>query len=110
MPRIAPAELEGDAAQHEAEQHRDQRRIERGQDDRIGQREGGHQAPAAQHQPGLVAVPDRRDAVHRDVPLMADLEAGEEDADAQIEAVHDDIGDDREADDPGPDDGEVDHA
>ena len=101
---IAPAELEGDAAEDEAEQHRDQRRVERGQDDRISEREGGEQPAAAEHQPGLVAVPDRRDRVHRLVALLADREAREEDADAEIEPVHHHIGRDREGDDEGPDD------
>ena len=108
--RIAPAELERDAAEDQPEQHCDDQRVGRRQDDRIGEREGGEQAAAAHHQPGLVAVPDRRDRVHRLVALVADREAREEDADAEIEAVHDDIGEDREADDPGPDDGEIDAA
>ena len=73
---IAPAEFERDAAEHEAEQHRDQRRVERGHHDRISEREGGEQPAAAEHQPGFVAVPDRRDRIHRGVALAADPKTG----------------------------------
>jgi hypothetical protein len=105
--RIAPAELEGDAAEDEAEQHRGERRVERRQDDRVGQWKGREQPAAAQHQPGLVAVPDRRDRVHRLVPLLADAKAGKEDADAEIEAVHDHVHRDGKGDQERPDDGEI---
>ena len=104
MAGIAPAELEGDAAEDEAEQHRGQRRVERRQDDRVGERKGGEQPAAAEHQPGLVAVPHRRDRVHRLVALLADAEGGEEDADAEVEPVHHHIGGDGEGDDERPDD------
>src|ERR1700722_4559922 len=53
-----PAEFEGDAAQDQAEQHRDRRQIKRRLQDRIGVREGGEQPVAAEHEPGLVAVPE----------------------------------------------------
>src|SRR5690606_4956339 len=65
------------------------------------------QAAAAQHQPGLVAVPHRRHGVDRLVALAADGEHREQDADAQVEAVHHHVGEHREQDDAGPDHGEV---
>ena len=101
--------LERHAAQDQAQQHRDQRRIQGWQDDGIGQRKGSEQAAAAQHQPGFVTVPYRRDAVHRRVAILPHLEQREEDADAKVEPIHHDIGDDRKADDGGPDDSQVDH-
>src|SRR5437868_8138514 len=107
MAGIAPAEFESDTAEDQAEQHGDERRVERRQDDRISERERRHQPAAAEHQPGLVAVPDRRDRVHRAIASPSDRESGEEDADAEIEAVHDDVHRDREGDDHGPDHGEV---
>src|SRR5262249_55387858 len=58
---VPVAELEGDAAEDEREQHDQDREIDRRYDDRESEREGSQQAKAAQHQPGLVAVPDRRD-------------------------------------------------
>ena len=97
MARVAPAKLERHAAEHQPQQHRDDQRIGRRQNDRIGERERRHQPAAAEHQPGLVAVPHRRDRVHRLIALLADRKAGKQDADAEIEAVHHDIGEHRKA-------------
>ena len=55
-------------------------------------REGGKERTAAQHQPHLVAVPDRANAVERDTALQVIL--GQErmqDAHAQVKAVHDQV-------------------
>src|SRR3546814_12792086 len=100
--RVAPAELERDAAEDEAEQHHDERRIERGQHDRIGQRECGEQPAAAKHQPRLVTVPDGCDAVHRHVALAAPAAAGDADADAPLQAPHPHKGGTRKSDHNGP--------
>ena len=107
--RIAPAVLEGDPAKHEAEQHGDDKRIGRRQHDRISQREGREEAAPAEHQPGLVTIPHRSDGVHRPVPALPDLKGREQDADAEVETVHDNIGEDGEGDDESPDDGQVHH-
>jgi hypothetical protein len=103
VPRIAPAELERDAAKHQAEQHRDDRRVHCRHQDGESERERRHQPAAAQHQPGLVAIPYRRDRVHRLVALLADTERREQDADAQIESVHHDVHEHGEGDDERPD-------
>ena len=103
----APAELEGDAAEDEAEQHEDDRHVERGQHGGVGQREDRHQAAAAEDEPGLVAVPDRGDRVGHHVAVVLFGEEREEDADAEIEAVEDDVGEHREGDEAGPDEGEI---
>ena len=104
----APAEFKGDAAEHQAEQHRDHGRVERRHQHRIGQRERGHQAAAAEHQPGFVAVPDRRDAVHDDVAIALLRKQRKQDAEAEVEAVHHDIDEHGKGDDEGPDGGKVD--
>ena len=104
----SPAEFEGDAAEHQAEQHRDDRRIERRHQHRIGQRECRHQAAAAEHQPGFVAVPDRRDAVHDDVAVALLRKQRKQDAEAEVETVHHDIDEHRKGDDEGPDGRKVD--
>ena len=57
-------ELERDAAKDEPEQQRDHRRIQRRHHDRVGERKDREEPAAAQHEPGLVAVPHRRDGVH----------------------------------------------
>ena len=80
----------------------------RGEDQAVGQRKGRQQTAAAHHQPGLVAVPHRRDAVHRGVAVVAHLEGVEQDADAQVEAVQHHVDEDGQHDDEGPDDGEID--
>ncbi len=97
------AELEGHAAEDQRQQHDDDRQVERRQHHRIGQRKGREQPAAAQHQPGLVAVPDRRHGVHHDVPIGSVLHEREEDADAEIEAVHHHVHHDPEDDDHCPD-------
>src|SRR4029079_16690202 len=67
----------------------------------IGQREDREQHPAAEHQPDLVAVPDRTDAVEEGTAL--DVRTGEwqqEDAGAHVEAVEDQVaGDDQDEQD-----------
>ena len=108
MGRVPPAKFKGHAAQHQAQQHGDQWRIERRQDDGIGQRESGQQAAAAEDQPGFIAVPNRCNTVHRGVAIRPHPEIGKQYANAEIKAVHDDIDDNGKGDDTGPDDGQVD--
>ena len=102
-----PAELEGDAAEDQRQQHDDDRQVERRHDHRIGEREGDQQPAAAEHEPGLVAVPERRDRVHHLVAVVLVLGERKQDADAEIEAVEDDVERDRGADERGPDHREV---
>eukprot|EP01137_Pigoraptor_chileana_P025195 Opistho-2@94286 len=104
---IAPPELERDAAKHEAQQHRDHQRICGGQYDAVGERKGREESAAAQHQPCLIAVPNRSGRIHGLIPFLADGEEGKQDADPEVEAVHDDIGEDGEGDDEGPDDRQI---
>jgi len=68
-----PTELECDAAKDQRQQHDHDRQIERRQNDRIGERESDHQSGAAEHEPGLVAVPERRDGIHHLVALVLAL-------------------------------------
>ena len=90
-----------------AEQHHDHRQIERRHDHRIGVRKRDPQSAAAEHQPGFVAVPERRDRVDHLVLFLLLLGEGEQDADAEIEAVEDDVERDGGADQAGPDDREI---
>ena len=85
-----------------AEQHEQHREIHRRDDDGEGQRKGREQCEAAEHEPCLVAVPDRRDRVHDEVArLQVGLEAVE-DADAEIEAVEQHIEEDAGGEDDRP--------
>ena len=59
---LAPvAELERDAAEDQSEQHQQHREVERTEEHRIDIGKGREQPGADHHQPGLVAVPERRD-------------------------------------------------
>ncbi len=98
-----PAELEGDAAKHQRQQHDDDRDVERRHDHRVGLRERDPQAAAAEHQPGLVAVPERRHRVHHLVALALVAGVREQDAGAEVEPVEDDVERDGGADQRGPD-------
>src|SRR5207245_11128085 len=84
-----PTELECDPAKHQRQQHHDDRYIERRQNDRIGERESDHQSGAAEHEPRLVAVPERSDGIHHLVALAFALGEWEHYADSEIEAVED---------------------
>ncbi len=97
MLRVAVAELEGDAAEDERQQHDEDRKVDRGHDDREGEREGGHEREPAEHEPGLVAVPDGRDRVHDQIARIPIGREAIEDADAQIEAVQKHIEKDADA-------------
>ncbi len=107
MRRIAPAELEGHAAKHQTQQHRDHERIRGGQDDGVCQREGREQASPAEHQPRFIAIPHGCDGIHGLIAFFADREHREEDADAQIEPIQQHVGKHREGDDSGPNDGKL---
>jgi len=74
------AELEGDAAEHQRDEHDEQRQVEGRQERGVGEREGAEQAGSAQHQPGLVEIPDRRDRVHGRIALALVPEPREQDA------------------------------
>jgi hypothetical protein len=101
--RGTEAELEADAAEHQRQQHGDHRGIQRGQDHRVGEREHREQSAAAQHQPGLVAIPHGCDAVHHHVAILLAPFGREQDADAEVEAVEQHIGQHGNGDQARPD-------
>ena len=105
---VAKAEFEGDAAEYQCQQHEQHGEVQRRDDDRESQREGGEQGEAAKHQPGLVAVPDRRDGIHDQVARLEVRLEAIEDADAEIEAVEQDVEEDAGGDDRRPDRNEAD--
>jgi hypothetical protein len=84
-------ELEGDTAEDQPEQHQRDRQIECRQKNCIDHREGGEQAGSDQDQPGLVAVPERGDGVHHREAVLLAARGTEQDADAEVVAVEDDI-------------------
>src|SRR5690242_7953853 len=87
MRGIAIAELEGDPAEDERQQHGEDREVDGGNDDCESERECRQQPDPAEHEPGLVAVPDGCDRVHDEIARGAVWREAVEDADAEIEAV-----------------------
>src|SRR3984957_14417645 len=85
------AKLKSDAAEDQRKQHRHDWQIEGRQQDVIGDRKDGPEQGAAEDQPGLVAIPRRGDALHHNVPVPVARGEDEEDTDAEIEAVGQDI-------------------
>ena len=102
------AEFERNAAKDQAQQHEDQWQIQGRQQDRIRERERGQQTGTTEHQPGLVAVPDRGDSVHHDIAFITIGHEWKQDADPQIEAIHDDVHKNAEEDNHGPNDRKID--
>ena len=56
------------------------------------------QAAAAQYQPGLIAVPDRRELFMR-CRARARMKQREQNPETQIESIHDDVREDRQCHD-----------
>src|SRR5436190_24365859 len=83
--------LKRNAAEYQRQQHHDHRQIKGWHDDRIGNRERDQETGAAEHEPGLVAVPEWCDRAHHLVALAFALGERKQNADAEIEAVEDDI-------------------
>src|SRR5258708_7227233 len=102
------AEFESDAAPDQARQHQEEWNVERAEQHRISKRKCRHQRGSSQNQPGLVAIPDRRNRVHHGVAIAPVADEREEDADSEVETVHYHIHHQPEADDHGPDDGKID--
>jgi hypothetical protein len=61
-------------------------------------------AASAEHEPRLVAIPERGDGIHHLVAVVLALRERKQYADAEIEAVDDHVHRHREPDDCGPDD------
>jgi hypothetical protein len=90
-PSRPEAKLEGKAAENQGEEHQNERHVEGRQQNGVGDRECGDEKRAAEHQPRLVAVPDRRDRVHHEIAVGIARGEREQDADAEIETIHHDI-------------------
>ncbi len=102
---IAPAVFERDAAKDEAQEHQSDGHVEGGHYHRVGEGEDGEEAAATEDQPGFVAVPDGGDGVHCGVALGARIQGGVEDADAEVEAVKDDVSENGKGDYQRPNEG-----
>ena len=98
------AELEADAAQDEKPEHDHERQIEAAEGRGIEKREGEVERAAAGEKPDFVAIPDGADGMKGGFALR--VVAGKEEvqyADAEVEAVEDDVADDHYGNQPEPD-------
>ena len=95
--------FKGHAAQDQPDEHRDKRRVNRRHDHGIGQWERRKQPATPQHQPGFIAIPNRRDGVDCGVAVIAAPQPWEQDANAEIEPIHHHIAKDGDGDNAGPD-------
>src|SRR5215208_5377742 len=96
-------ELEGDAAEHQRQQHDEDREVNRRNDDGEGERKCGQQAEAAEHHPGFIAVPDRRHRVHDEVaPRFVVRREAVKHSDPEIEPIEDHVIEDRQSQEGGP--------
>ena len=100
--RSLEAQLERDAAKDECHQHDQDREVDRRQNDSERERKGGEQRDAAQHEPSLVAVPDRCHRVHHDVAGCIVRGPPEQDADTEIKSIHQHIHEDAKPQDQRP--------
>src|SRR5665213_4453515 len=91
QPRVLKAELKRYAAEDEREQHDQDRKIDCRNDDGEGERKCRQQAKPAEHEPRLIAIPDRRDRIHNESAIGFVRREAIEDADAQVETVEDDV-------------------
>src|SRR5258708_31253388 len=103
------AKLERNAAENQAAKHRYHRKID-GRKQR-GVCDGKYcvEAGAAEHQPGLVAVPDRSDRVQHDLSLAIEIKERKQKANAEIEAIQQQVEEHAEADDACPYSWKIDH-
>ena len=100
--RSLETELEGHAATDQPQQHEQYREIQGGHQDRERARERRQQSRSPHDEPGFVAVPDRRHRSHHQgaVPLRGSQRI--ENAHAEIEAVEQDVHENRERHDRDP--------
>ena len=107
MAGLLQPELEGDAAEDQAQQQQEQRKVDGGNDDRERERKRREQPHAAQDQPRLVAVPDRCDRIHHQRARVVVRCQRRENADAEIEAVEQHVHEDADAENQRPHGDEV---
>src|SRR5208283_748993 len=101
------AELEGHAAEDQAEQQQQGGDVKGRQEYRICGGKGREQRGPDHDQPGFVAVPEGRDRVDHLLAQLAVAHRAEQDADAKVEAVEHGIDQDRAPDDGSPEQREV---
>ena len=99
---VAKAKLEGDAAKHQRQQHDQDGKIKRRDNDGEGKRKSRKQGDAAQHQPSLVTVPYGRNRVHHEIARSGVRHEVVNHANPQVETVEQNIEENAGAEDQRP--------
>ena len=92
------AEFERDAAEYQSQEEQQHRDVKGPQEHCVNGGEGCEQRGAHHDQPGLVAVPEWRNRSDHFIPQRLVFGGAEKDPDAQVKAVQDDVGENRQAD------------
>ena len=96
---VLAAELERDATEDRRGQDQEQRQVEAAEQRGVPLEERGERRAAGHDQPDLVAVPHRADRVHHDPAVdLVPAQEGQEDADAEVEALEEEVADPEDAD------------
>ncbi len=97
------APFEGDNARDQQDEQQEQRDVEAGEHRRVPDRERREGRSARDHEPHLVAVPERADRLDHRVPVvLAAAEDGQEHADAEVEAFGHEVQRPDDEEDPEP--------
>ena len=100
--------LEGDTSQDERQEDEEQGEVEAAEHRCVPERECGEGRAACNEQPDLVAVPHRADRVDEDpAPQVVGADHRQEHADAEVEAVEDEVADPQDGDEREPDGHEI---
>src|SRR5579875_4174467 len=111
VPDVAPprvcdlvAEAESDRPQNERREHKEHRRIKRGEGSRVEQRPGREGCPPAQDEPDLIALPDGLDRPEQRPTLLVGAPDEPEDrTEAEVEPVRDGKADEQRSEKGPPD-------
>ena len=101
--RALVAVLDRHAADDQADEQDEQRKVEGGEQRRVPRGERSERRPAGHDQPHLVPVPDGADRVHQRASLLFVVpDETLEDADPEVEALEDEVADPEDGDQEEP--------
>ena len=99
------APLEREHAHDQEREDEEEGEVEAREHRRVPDREGGERRPARDHEPDLVAVPERPDRLeHRAAVRLAPAEDGQQHADAEVEALEHEVAGPEEGEQAEPED------
>ena len=106
IPQLAPArqvpKFERHTAEDKPDQHDQDRKVHRRNDDRERERKCGIERDTPEYQPRLVTVPDRGHRIHHQIAARLVRRKGGQDAHAEVEAVEQNVHEHRQRQNAGP--------